>query len=71
MFEKRESDGGVSGRLQSLERVLWRATRGNLFFRSGPAAHAEDVHVFVVLFQGASIEQKASALVLLCNWFSE
>jgi hypothetical protein len=42
-------------RLQSMERVLWRATRGNLFFRSSPAQHAEDTHVFVVLFQGPPI----------------
>jgi hypothetical protein len=63
--EKNNSFGGghlsfVTGvmtdrtRLQSMERVLWRATRGNLFFRSASAPHAEDTHVFVVLFQGAS-----------------
>ncbi len=58
---------GERGRLQSLERVLWRATRGNLFFRSGPAAHAEDTHVFVVLFQGETELRLSNLLCAILN----
>lgn len=44
----------------SLERVLWRATRGNMYFRSLVSEHDPDVYVFVVLFQGAAIDAKVT-----------
>ena len=45
-------------RVRSMERVLWRATRGNLYFRSVASEHDPEVHVFVVLFHGSAIEAK-------------
>lgn len=49
--------------LRSLEGVLWRATRGNLFFRSQSAEHNSAQFVFVVLFQGETIESKIRKIV--------
>ncbi len=52
--------GVINGaqQLRGLERVLWRATRGNMYFRNASSHHDENVFVFIILFQGAAIEGK-------------